>query len=601
MTFRAEPYGVFVDDLVSTLTGGITRERFVFAPEHAPFQLGGRAQTLPSTVRVHGMVGDAYHRFRNGHDFAVDDLGVVTWLSAEGASDVPAAGASWPDLGTVFWASYERRPDPAAPPLLTDRNPGSVTRTLAESFAREYSVLSLQLEQVYDAAFLDTATGRDLDAVVSLLGITRRTQRFARGEVVLSRSSPAAGDIHVPVGTKISTADAPIVTVETIDDATIRRGTLSVAVPVQAVVEGSGGVAPANGLRVVHRPILGIETVTNPEPLTFASAGETDDALRRRARLALDAAGRSTVRAVVGALTTVEGIREQDVRVDEDHNAHPGVVKVTVAADLEPGRAEQAARALEDARPAGVRFLHNLVVVPPPAEVVGPGGGAAPGPVATPVSDDQLWFPIGVTAVVTPDDADLDPAQKSALRTAVEDAVDAFVGSLGVGEVIVYNRLVGAILDVAGAFDVVLDVYPAGTTAAGRQNLFPHPPSLRPRLEHLDVSLRGALIALDVTVTIERRGMAAAADPAQALANARDDISARLASVLPTIAGVIDQPTLLGLLDPTEDYVVEDLHYTAEFIDEGLRVVEPDRHIDPTDQEQPWLRSVAVTEATQGS
>ena len=609
MTFRAEPYGVFVDDLVSGVTGGVVRERFVFAPEHEPYQLAGRAETLPATVRVHGLAADAYHRFRNGIDFAVDDLGVITWLAAEGTPGQPAPTASWPDLGTVFWASYERRPDPAAPPPLTDRNPGSVTRTLAESFAREYAVLSLQLEQVYDAAFLDTASGRDLDAVVSLLGLTRRTQQFARGEIVLSRSSPAAGDIHVPIGTLVSSADAPVVTVETIDDATLRRGTLSVAAPVQALVEGAGGVAVAGTLRVVHRPILGIESVTNPEPMSFASAGETDDALRRRARVGLDAAGRSTVRAVVGALTTVEGVREQDVRVDEDHNAHPGVVKVTVAADLDPARSAQAARALEDARPAGVRFIHNLEVAPLPVEVVGPGGGATPGPVPPPAVAEDLWFPVGVTAVVTADDADLAPAAKAALRTAVEATIEAFVDSLGVGDAVVYNRLVSAVLDVPGAFDVVLDLYPvpvapeggpAPTIArAGRQNLFPDPRTLRPRLEDLDVSLRGALVALDVTVAIERRGLAAAADVVQALADARDDIGDRLATVLPTLGGSIDAERLRGLLTATEDYTVEELHYTAEFVDEGLRVVEPDRPITPDADEQPWLRSVVVDEATQ--
>ena len=31
MSFAAEPYGVFVDDLVSSLTGGVTRERFTFS------------------------------------------------------------------------------------------------------------------------------------------------------------------------------------------------------------------------------------------------------------------------------------------------------------------------------------------------------------------------------------------------------------------------------------------------------------------------------------------------------------------------------------------------------------------------------------------
>ena len=41
--------------------------------------------------------------------------------------------------------------------MLNDRNPGSVTRLLAESFAREFAVLSRQLESVYQAGFLTTA------------------------------------------------------------------------------------------------------------------------------------------------------------------------------------------------------------------------------------------------------------------------------------------------------------------------------------------------------------------------------------------------------------------------------------------------------------
>lgn len=596
MTFRAEPYGVFVDDLVSALTGGVTRERFVFVDEERPFQLGARSDAIAATVRVHGLAGDAYTRFRNGTDFTIDPEGVIVW--AEAAPGIPAAAAVWPDPGTPFWASYERTPDPAAPPVLTDRNPGSVTRTLAESFAREFAVLSRQLEQVYDAAFVDTATGRDLDAVAELLGLVRRTQRVARGEVVFSRTSPAGGDIHVPAGTRVSSTDAPAVTVETTDAVTLRRGTLSIAAPVSALVDGAAGVAQAGTLAVLNRPILGIDQVTNPEALAFASGAETDDALRRRCRRALDHAGRSTVGAVVGALTTVEGVREQDVLVDEDHVAHPGLVKITVATELDGRRGAAAAAALEEARPAGVRFVHNLPVVPPPVEVLGPGGGATPGPVPVPTASDPVFFPIGVTAVVTPADADLTAPQKASLTNEVTAAVEAFVGSLGVGEVVVYNKLVAAILAVPGADDVTLDVYPAGPTPSGRQNLFPLPSNLRPHLDHLDVTLRGALIALDVTVVVERLGLAASIDPVTALANARDSVSARLAEVLPTLAEEITPELLLGALDTTEDYQPEELHYVAEFVDEGLRITVPDRQIRPEADEQPWLRSVVVTERT---
>ena len=596
MTFRAEPFGTFVDDLISSLTGGVTRERFVFLDEQRPFQLAARASVLAATVRIHGLANDAYLRFRNGIDFAVDTDGVIGWF--ETAPNAPAAGAVLPDPGTSFWASYERAPDPAAPPPLTDRNAGSVTRTLAESFAREYAVLSRQLEQVYDAAFLETATGRDLEAVADLLGLVRRNQRFARGEIVFSRTSPAGGDIHVPAGTRVSSTDVPAVTVETTDDVTLRRGDLSVASLVSALVDGAAGVAQAGALRVLNRPILGVDQVVNPQPLAFASATETDDGLRRRCRRALDHSGRSTVGAVVGALTTVDGIREQDIFVDEDHVAHAGLVKVTVASDLDPQQQALAAAALEEARPAGIRFEHNLIVPPPPAEVFGPGGGATPGPVAVPIITDEVFFPVGVTAVVTPADADLIGPQKASLVNAVIASIEGFMESLGVGEVIVYNKLVTAILAVPGGDDVTLDIYPAQTPPTGRQNLFA-PSARRPRLDFLDVTLRGALIALDVTVVVERLGIAAALDPVQALANARDSISARLAEVLPTLTPTITPELLFGSLDVTEDYRPEQLSYLAEFVDEGLRIIIPDRQISPASDEQPWLRSVTVGERTQ--
>ena len=39
MTFVAEPFGLFVNDLLMGLTGGVVREGFRFLPEEAPFRL----------------------------------------------------------------------------------------------------------------------------------------------------------------------------------------------------------------------------------------------------------------------------------------------------------------------------------------------------------------------------------------------------------------------------------------------------------------------------------------------------------------------------------------------------------------------------------
>lgn len=603
MSFAAEPYGVFVDDLVSSLTGGVTRERFTFLDENKPFMLAYAPVAVASTVRVNGLVEGAYFRFTPGTDFDVV-AGTIVWR--ESAPDVPAARATWPDRGSDFYASYERTPDPEAPPRLTDRNPGSIVRTLAESFAREYAVLSRQLELVYDAGFLGTATGRDLDQVAALVGVTRWTRSVASGEVVFSRGTPAPADIFIPAGTLVSTGSPPAVTVETTDAQTLRSGTLSATAPVRARVPGPAGVAPAGSLTVINRPILGIDSASNPQALTFGGADETDTALRSRAGRALEAGGGATTDAILGALTSVEGIREQDVRIQEDPVASPGLLTITVASDLDGQRSALAASLIEQTRPAGIRVHHNLVV-PPTTQVSSStetqGEDPGPPPEST-ASTDPVWFDIGVTAAVTAASATLTAQQKTALTTAVSDAIAAFVDQLGVGDTVVYNRLVATVVDVPGVYDVSLDVYQAGATDhTGRRNILPRPADTRPRLQdaNLDVRLRGALVALDVSVQVERKGLAVIADRNTALGEIHNDVVLRLQTQV-AAGGTISNATLFGSVQTdTDTYSVKELSYTAEFLDEGLRVTRENPQFEPTSDQQAWVRTVTVTESSETS
>jgi hypothetical protein len=593
MSFRAEPYGVFVDDLVSSLTGGVTRQAFRFVPELEPYRLDLADALLPETVRAHGLAADQHTRFRNGVDFDVDH-GVIVFR---------AAPALRPDLGSWFYASYEPVPDPQAPPRLTDRNPGSVLRTLAESFAREYAVLSRQLEQVYEAAFLDTATGRDLDQLVALVGLERRAQLVATGEVVFSRSTPAPGEITIEEGTAVSTADVPGVTVHTTETRTLRTGSLSVTVPVAAELAGAAGIAPAGSLTVIHRPILGITAVTNPQPTAFGGQPETDEALRRRARRALDLAGGGTTGAIVGALASVDGIRDLDVRVSEDHVGFPGVVKVTVAVpELDTAHVRQAVDLLEAVRPAGIRILHNLNPTPTASADPGAGGGADDGPVV-PDADlsDPVFSSMGVVAAVTPRSATLSAEEKAALVASVENVITTFVDSRAVGEMVVYNQLVAAVMVTEGVQDVVIDLHRGTVPAHGRQNLAPSPIATRPQLVRLDVTLRGAPIALDVTVQVERLGEARDVDKDTELADITADLGTRITSYLTSLAGPLTHDGLDTQLSDTARYRVDEISYVAEFVDEGLRVLSQNVEIVAAADQQLWLRSLVVTEPDTGS
>ena len=364
---------------------------------------------MPETVRVHGIANDAHTRFRNGIDFDVVNAVIVF--------RPPGANVTLPDLGSWFYASYERVPDPQAPPRLTDRNPGSIVRTLAESFAREYAVVSRQLERVYDEAFIETADGRALDQLVALVGVSRRTQLFAVGEVVFSRLTPAPGDVTIDAGTLISTSDVPSVTVVTSETRTLRTG------PALDLGAGAGGrvrlgrhrgreqadgdppADPRHHRR--HEPDGRPPSAARPRPTTrcaAARAGRSPTPARRRPQ-------RSSARSPRSRASPTPTSRSPRITP-----ARPGTVTVTVATtDLGDDRARLALERLEKVRPAGVRIFHNLNVQPVAVSDAGAGGGAEDTP--PPVVDvTGVFSPIKVKAAVTPVSATLSRRREDRAR-----------------------------------------------------------------------------------------------------------------------------------------------------------------------------------------
>lgn len=600
MSFAAEPFGTFVEDLLANLTGGTSRVRYRNVAAERPFQLAEHERVQPGTVRVHGLVDGEFAEFLRGTDFRVEVDGTLTW--AGDAADFKPAGARLPDEGTDVWVGFDRLPGDT-PPLLNDRNPGSVLRTLAEAFALEFAVLSHQLELVYDAAFVDTASGRDLDQVAALVGVVRRGATHARGEVAMRRTTPAPADITIPAGTLVSTAEAPRVTVETTETVTLRRGAFSVGAPVRAEVTGPAGVAPREALTVLHRPIFGVDQVLNPDQLTLGGGSETDEELRGRVRRALETSGRSTVGALRGALASIEGIREQDVLVQEDHLNSPGLVQLTVSARIDDATALLASQLLEEYRPAGVRIAHNLpdpaLPLPTLAEETGGGGDGDPTPTGV-VPPDQVFDPVVADVVVTPASLQLTEEQRARLSSDVQAAVHAVVDEVGAGEVLVYNRLVAAVMQVDGVLDVVVEIgFQATATPVEltRYNLRPNA-GRRPSLADgdLTVTLRGDRVVLDVSAEVERGPLTAGTETSDALEMIRKDISSRLKQAFALSPAELDRPTLLGMLPADDRYSVESISWTFELTDEGLVVQESDVPLTLDPGQVVTVRSVRVSE-----
>jgi hypothetical protein len=196
-------------------------------------------------------------------------------------------------------------------------------------------------------------------------------------------------------------------------------------------LEDANEPLPAGALTVLPIPIAGIAAVVNPAPTALASADETDEELRTRAKSFLHGSERGTL----GALK--QAIARQQIQADAVEGGRivaggivegtPGLIEVTPHADpLSPELEQRLLKAIEDARPAGV--LVRL---------------------GKPVPPKKVNLELRLTTVSTLMEQDL-----RAVHAAVRDRVEAYFQKLTPREPGKINQLVAQVLSVTGVEDV---------------------------------------------------------------------------------------------------------------------------------------------------
>jgi hypothetical protein len=350
MTFRRRTYPEMLDSLLTAITKGVAAEAHPFPPERGgpPFRHSLQQPPVASIVSVYGSRDGEPQLFRQNTDYRLDpDRQTLVWQE----------GAQLPDAGTLIHVNYY---PVAAQPVLTDIHTGSVVRTLAESVGLEIARLYAQLEAVYDAAFIDTASGKALENVVALLGIERVAGGRAAGEVAFTRTPGSRGVITIPAGTRIITVDG---NVEYETTASVTMAAAQNTIRVVARDMETNNPLPADALTVLPAPIAGIARVTNPAPTTITTRDETDEELRTHARNFLHGSERATLGAIQTAIAR-QGITAEVVEVRNQ----PGLLEITPhAASLPPELYQRLRKAIDDVKPAGVRY--EILGVEPPAQV----------------------------------------------------------------------------------------------------------------------------------------------------------------------------------------------------------------------------------------
>lgn len=150
-------------------------------------------------------------------------------------------------------------------------------RTLAGEIFNERAYAEYILRQMFPT----TAQGEYLDAHAAQRGLSRRAGTKAEGEVVLISESEIHGDILIPQGTVVCTADN-MKRFVTKYDYPMTSTHNSVAIEVEAAENGYDYNIGANKIGFMVTPVIGVGSVRNDDPFIGGSDDESDAELRAR-------------------------------------------------------------------------------------------------------------------------------------------------------------------------------------------------------------------------------------------------------------------------------------------------------------------------------
>jgi hypothetical protein len=164
------------------------------------------------------------------------------------------------------------------------------------------------MEQVYQAAYPDTASGQSLSYIAAITGALRQPATKATLDVHLEGTVATT----VPAGTRCYPDGDSDSLFETTADADIaEEGTPDyIAVTMQAVTEGIETVAASGDTLIISTPVSGLDAITTDgaDPFNAGRDEETDSRLRIRREQFLAIAGASTVEAIRTEMLGVTGV-----------------------------------------------------------------------------------------------------------------------------------------------------------------------------------------------------------------------------------------------------------------------------------------------------
>jgi len=289
-------------------------------------------------------------------------------------------------------------------------------------------------EQVYNGAYVDTATGVQLDAAVKYAQITRNQATKAVGVETFN----GVDGTFIPVGTLIASGDIQF---ETLADITIVGGTTDVSI--RAIDLGSGGNVTSNTIITLVNPIAGVTSITNANPTIDGQDEETDPQLRSRYYQTLQISGKSTVDAIRSDILSVSGVRAVTL-IENDTDAIVGSIPPHHFESIIDGGSDTAvAEAILSSKAFGIGTYGTISVI-----VQDSAGVYRTINFSRPVIVD-IWVNVDITKDLNyPVDGD----------TQIQTLIVDFINALIIGSSVIVSKLSSETFKVAGVIDSHVEV-----------------------------------------------------------------------------------------------------------------------------------------------
>lgn len=348
---------------------------------------------------------------------------------------------------------------------LSERTPlGIILRIFAWFLSYVYGVV----QDVYYAAYIDTASGIQLDRLVTSANLTRFSARSAKVTCTVKGTLGAT----IAAGFRASTASeivfetrrAYTIDQTDLDDDTGRKGFCYVEM--YALEPGVAGNVSAELITNLVNPGNNVLSITNDEPATGGRNEETDQELRARFKLARASVGRATISAVRAALLNVDGVRAAIVIENDTMEVVDGNLPKSIHAYVLGGEDADITSAILESKAAGIATngTESMQV----ADIAG-------NPHIIKFSRaEQVDLNMKVALTINNKFA---TSSLSAIKTTIVqyvggvDADGSSYAGLSLGDKVIHSKIVSDIFDVEGVEDVIVQISSNGGTSYTQSNI----------------------------------------------------------------------------------------------------------------------------------